>query len=42
MVAQAKSGDVAIVLPAAGMTGSITANAGSVKLCAPAGALQIW
>ena len=29
--------DVAIALPAAGTTGSITANAGSVKLCAPPG-----
>lgn len=32
------AGDVAIALPAAGTTGSITANAGSVKLCAPSGA----
>jgi hypothetical protein len=31
------AGSIQIVLPASGTTGAITANAGSVKLCAPAG-----
>ncbi|MBP1704558.1 MAG: hypothetical protein H6Q36_297 [Chloroflexi bacterium] len=31
------AGSLAVVLPASGTTGSITANAASVKLCAPAG-----
>lgn len=31
------AGSMGIVLPASGTTGSITANAGSVRLCAPAG-----
>jgi hypothetical protein len=35
--ATVNAGSLGIVLPASGTTGSITANAGSVELCAPAG-----
>ena len=37
LVVKLNAGDTRIVLPASSLTGDVTVNAGSIRLCAPAG-----